>query len=116
MKRAFWIAIFIFLATIIGYIVYLAANFELFPAEERLIEEFSTARGERYVVFYIPGNATTQEVLQLRKALDEEQYRVVQNFERFDKMESYFLLNDTTLQLVLRSDVRGSKDTAIVKL
>ena len=69
----------------------------------------------------IPSNATIQSSIQVRKLLDDkEDEEILQDYERYNYLESYKLLGDTALMIVVKDTIsylgRKQLDTMIVKL
>jgi len=75
----------------------------------------------RLRIVHIPSNATIQSSIQIRKVYNNKKdEEVLQNYERYNYLESYKLLSDTALMIVIKDTISylGSKrlDTMIVKL
>lgn len=71
-------------------------------------------------IVYIPSNATIQSSIQVRTLSVNKEEKLLQEFERYNYLQSYRLLNDTVLMIVVKDTVSylGSQrfDTMIVKL
>ncbi|GAB3927788.1 hypothetical protein GCM10028804_33480 [Larkinella terrae] len=68
-------------------------------------------------IYYIPSNATQQEYIQIRKILFRDNFKVLSNFERYQILSSYKLIDDT-LQLVLTdtASYKPRQDTLKVRV
>jgi hypothetical protein len=71
-------------------------------------------------VVHMPSNATIQSSIQVRELYGNNEEKVLQDYERYNYLESYKLLSDTALMIVIKDTISylGSKhfDTMIVKL
>lgn len=65
-----------------------------------------TVPGKNIKVYAIPGNATMQDYIQVVNATDANNPVVVKNYERYNVLEDYKLVTDTTLLLILRDTTR----------
>lgn len=98
MKKAFIIIGIVFLVGLI-YVVYQWASFEIFPVDSQLLKEHKL--GDRiYRVYYIGGNATTEEVIQLKIERQGYEY-LVKAIEGYNSLKGLKVVNDTTVQLIL---------------
>jgi hypothetical protein len=74
----------------------------------------------KFRIVYIPSNATIQSSIQVRKLNVIISEELLQEFERYNYLQSYRLLNDTALMIVVKDTISylGSQrfDTMIVKL
>ncbi len=52
-------------------------------------------------VFYYPSNATIQASIQVQKIVNDS-IEVIKNYERYNYMDTCYLMNDTTFILVIR--------------
>jgi hypothetical protein len=52
-----------------------------------------------------PSNATVERSIQVRKSFNDGKMEVIKDFEKYDSIEVYKLLNDSVLMLVLRDTV-----------
>lgn len=69
-----------------------------FPKEERLLSKNKKSNGEVIKVYYVSLGATTNDVIQIKKANQNKPLKV---FEKYNFLKSAQLLNDTSLQLIL---------------
>ncbi len=71
-------------------------------------------------VVYIPSNSIIQSSIQIRKFQgDNKTEQLLQDYERYNYVDTLYLLNDTTFLIVLKDTVSylGNKaDTMIIKL
>ena len=71
-------------------------------------------------VVYIPSNATIQSSIQIRKLqTNNKTEELLQDYERYNYVDTMYLKNDTTFMLIIRDTVSvlGNKpDTMIIKL
>ena len=72
-------------------------------------------------IVHIPSNATIQSSIQVRKLLDNRKdEEILQDYERYNHLESYKLLADTALMIIVKDTIsylgRNRLDTMIVKL
>ena len=122
MKKAIIYLTIIVLIGLVGYIIYQMANFSLFDVEIKKVAEIKVPNKPYTLnLYYIAGNATAQNVIQVRQQLNDTE-TVLQNYEKFNFVNSYEIPNDTTLQLVL-SDTTfidgyagGKADTILLKI
>lgn len=69
-------------------------------------------------VMYHPSNATIQAFIQVQRIVNDS-IEVIEDYERYNCMDTCSLLNDTTFMLVIRDTVSvlGTKpDTMLIKL
>ena len=71
-------------------------------------------------VVYIPSNSTIQSSIQIRKFQGDEKTEVLlQDYERYNYVDTLYLQNDTTLLIVIKDTISylGNKaDTMLIKL
>jgi hypothetical protein len=70
-------------------------------------------------VVYIPSNATIQSSIQIRKFQGRGTEELLQDYERYNYVDTLYLQNDTTFLIILRDTISylGNKpDTMIIKL
>jgi hypothetical protein len=88
-----------------------------FPKEETLLAKCKKSNGEVIKVYFVSLGATTNDVIQVRRANESTPIRV---FENYNYLTSAKLLNDTSLQLILTDTAyHGSNrrlDTVIVNV
>jgi hypothetical protein len=87
----------------------------MFKKDEKLLAEHQKSNGEKIKVFYVGLGATTNDVIQVRKANQESPIKV---FEKYNYLESSMLVNDTLLQLVLNDTgyFKNKPDTFTVNI
>ncbi len=88
----------VLLSLLIFMYVIASQSCKLFPKEERLLSKTTKSNGEAIEVYYVSLGATTNDVIQVRKANQNKPLKV---FEKFNFLKSIQLLNDTSLQLIL---------------
>ena len=115
--KKYLIILIIIVACFIGYILYEVSTFELLPVEEKFLIEFSNYSGAKYKVFFVGGNATTEDVVQIRKIMNSS-VEIIANIEGYNAVESTKLLNDSLLQLIVNDIGYATNlpDTVIVNL
>ena len=96
--------------------IYFALSFEMFPEEKELLNKF-TMNGETYEVYYLGGNATTQEVIQIKKKDKGEEY-LIKAFEGYNDLEELRIVNDSVVQFILIDDSykTNKPDTLVLKM
>ncbi len=55
-------------------------------------------------IFHLPSSATIQSAIQVRKKFKDKE-EVINTYERYNYMDTCFLINDTTFMLVIRDTV-----------
>jgi len=95
------------------------SSFQLFEANKRELANVSVP-GKNYQlkINYFPGNATSQHHIQVSKQVGDSE-EVLQDYERYNYLEKYQLLEDTSLLLILKDTISylGNKpDTMFIKL
>lgn len=87
--------------------VYQLSIFSIFGDEFKVIESIKIPdRSYILKIYHIPSNASSQSYIQVRKIKNATE-EVLESYERFDHLDSYFLTKDT---LVLKiSDLASSK-------
>lgn len=77
-------------------------------------------KGYKLRVVYIPSNATIQSSIQIKKFQgDKKTEELLQDYERYNYVDTLYLQNDTTFLIILKDTVSylGNKpDTMIIKL
>ena len=113
MKKFVWIVIIF----IIPIIIYYAFTFSLFPVEEKFLKEFTNRSGEKFKIYLIGGNATTGEVIQIRKEVSDGD-KIIKSIEGYNYVGKIFPINDTLISIILNdtSYVTNSPDTSIINL
>ncbi|MCB0716007.1 MAG: hypothetical protein R2796_04950 [Chitinophagaceae bacterium] len=89
----------------------------LFPKEETLLAKCKKSNGEVIKIYFVSLGATTNDVIQVRRANESTPIKV---FENYNYLTSAKLLNDTSLQLILTDtayhDSNRKSDTVIVNV
>lgn len=121
MKKAFVYTIVIALIGFIGYIIYQMTTFSLFDIELKKVVEIRVPNKPYTLhLYYLSGNATAREYIQVRQQLDNNTETILQNYEGFNFVNSYEIIDDTTLQLVLSYSQKdfndGKADTILFKI
>lgn len=68
--------------------------------------------------YYIPSNASSQSYVQIRKKYENKRELIFENYERYQGVGDYKVMNDTTLMFLLLDTVSYTqrKDTVFIKL
>ena len=72
----------------------------------------------KVIIFYLPSNATSDNYIQVSKQVGNS-IQIIENFKRYNYLENFKLLSDSSLLLIIRDTVSylGNKpDTVIIKL
>lgn len=78
----------------------------LFDVKKRELANTSVpGRDCRVGVYYVPGNATTQNCIQIVSSSNGGSESVLKNYERYNMLDSYKLVDDTSLMLVVRDTI-----------
>jgi hypothetical protein len=91
---------------------------KILEVEKKELADVVVPKGN-YKILYVAGNATTQNVIQVVSISNDNSQVVLKNYERYNALDSYKLLGDTILQLVVRDTISylGNKpDTFLLKL
>lgn len=102
----------------IGYIIYQATNFSLFEVKIKKITEISVPnKAYKIALYYVPGNATAQNVIQVKQILNNKK-RIIENYENYNFVNNYQVLNNNFLKLVLSDTLFPERhpDTILLKL
>ncbi|ASZ14361.1 hypothetical protein KTO58_02075 [Chitinophaga pendula] len=79
---------------------------KLFEVERRELVNISVpGKDYRVGIYYISGNATTQNCIQVMSFLNGDKKAVLKNYMRYNMLDSYKLINDTSLMLVVRDTI-----------
>jgi len=118
MKKSMNFIVVIVLIIFFSYFIYQMLNFSLFDVELNKITEIKVPN-KSYIInlYHIPGDAISQEVIQVIQLLNNTE-TVLQNYERYNFVNSYEIINDTTLKLILSNSVFTDRkaDTVFLKL
>ncbi|TVL96193.1 MAG: hypothetical protein CV087_23895 [Candidatus Brocadia sp. WS118] len=115
MKWWYWLASGLLLIGIIA-LSFQMARFSLFPTKEEELIQFEDDIGEGvYGIFFIPGNATTQDVIQVRQQVENGAWKRIKSFPGYNSLEGYQAL-DNGVQLILNDTgyVKNEPDTLFV--
>jgi ABC-type Fe3+-hydroxamate transport system substrate-binding protein len=95
------------------------SSFQLFDVNKRELANVNVPGKKcKLRITYLSGNATSQNCIQVSKQSGDSE-EVLQNYERYNYLEKYQLLADTSLLLILRDTISylGNKpDTMFLKL
>lgn len=113
MKGLYMIVFLIFILSLLGCVDILSVK----ENELSVIEVPNKPYKLRIV--YVASNATVQPSIQVRKIYEKKE-ELLQDYERYNYLESYKLLSDTALMIVVKDTSSYFKnnrlDTMIVKL
>jgi hypothetical protein len=115
MKRYLIIFFILILLIFLGYYIYKASTFNVFDVEIIKVAEIEVPnKSYKIGLYYLPSNASSQSYIQVKSLGNQE---VLQNFERYNFLNDYKLLNDT-LRLVLSdtSFIERKADTVFFRL
>jgi len=77
--------------------IYKLSTFTLFDDGFRVVESIQIpSKNYTIKIYYIPSNATSQSYIQIRKTEDGVE-EVLENYQRFDHLESYSVKQDTLI-------------------
>lgn len=110
--------LFVIIVIVILFGVYWVSTFDILPVEEKLVSRFEDHSGKvTYEIFIMSGNATTNDAIQLRR-VEKTNSTVVSTIADFNAVESFKVLNDSSLQLSLKDTYVESNEpeTFIVNL
>ena len=116
------IAIVALLLIVGGIIVYAILDFIVFDVNRntKLLENFEIDKNNKVEFYYIPGNATSQNYLQLRFISNDRWMSKRISFERYNSVENVSLINKDSLSFVAKvkmdSEIYDIVDTIIVDL
>ena len=107
----------ILLVTLLVFLTILVVfytQFNIFPLEEEFITSFIDAQRNHYEVVHIPGNATTNDVVQIRISLDNGKYTVVESLEGYNKFA--LLEADDSIRFIVWDTLRKNTvaDTVVI--
>jgi hypothetical protein len=110
--------LFAIIIIVILFGVYWMSTFDILPVEEKLVSRFEDHSGKvMYEIFIISGNATTNDAIQLKR-VEKVNSTVVATIADFNAVESFRVLNDSSLQLSIKNTFVESNEpeTFIVNL
>lgn len=107
----------IFIALVLFYGVYKLLTFQLFDSEIEKLEVIDIPEKDYSIsIYYVPSDATIQSSIQVRK-MQNGVVEVLENYERFNFLNSFKLLNKDTLKLIVSDTSRVKfKETKKIKL
>lgn len=114
-KSRFLIIFLIFFVFLLLFGVYKLATFSIFDNNIEIIEQIKIPN-KKYIlnIYYIPSNASSQSYIQVRKSENNFE-EVLKNFERYNTLEKYMIMDNDTLMLLL-SDNNLKKKPEEVKM
>lgn len=117
-KKIFIVLGIVFLLAIL-YGIYKLSTFSLFDSDIKQVQEIRIPNKNYLLkIYYVPSNATTQSYIQVRK-VENGKEEVIGSFERYNFVDTYKVINETTFMIVVRDTVSylGNKsDTIFLKL
>ena len=96
------------------FVIYKLSTFTLFDNEFKVVESIQVPdKNYTIKIYHIPSNSSSQSYIQIRK-IENGVEEVLENYERFDHLDSYFIKKDTLIitisDLVLsKSEVKKFK-------
>lgn len=118
LKKIF-VAALIALILFVGYGIYKLSTFSIFGNEFIVLKTIKIPdKNYSLKIYYIPSNASSNSFIQVRK-FENNVEEVIENYERYNSMDNCSLLNDTTLQLVIRDTISvlgNSPDTVLLTI
>lgn len=109
------IILMIVLISIVLYLGYRAASFQLFDTNFIELESIEIPNKDYNIQLYlIPSNASSQNYIQVRK-IKHNVVDVIANYERYNQVDGYSV-SDTLLQLILRENAHRKADTLSIEL
>lgn len=89
------------------FVIYKLSTFTLFDDEFKVVESIQVPdKNYTIKIYHIPSNASSQSYIQIRK-IENGVEEVLESYERFDHLDSYFLEKDTLVLTI--SDLALSK-------
>lgn len=116
MKKLTWIFILSVLFIAVGVVIFYS-TFNLFPSEEIFLDSFTDANQIHYKVMHIPSNATTEDVIQIRRLKANNDYEIVKilrGYTGFSRLKGGS--SDTLAFVVWKTKKEEQKDTLQIKL
>ncbi|MDW3193121.1 MAG: hypothetical protein R8G66_33855 [Cytophagales bacterium] len=93
------LAVVLIIISGLAFFLYQWSTFEMFPVESNLIHEQKEGNNT-YRIYYLAGNATTEEVIQLKVERQGYEY-LIEAFEGYNSLNDFKIVNDSTVQLTL---------------
>jgi len=83
-----------------------SSSTKLFDVEKRELANISVpGKDYRVGIYYVSGNATTQNCIQIVSSSNGGSESVLKNYDRYNMLESYKLVDDKSLMLVVRDTI-----------
>ena len=108
------IAVGLIIISGLAFLLYQWSAFEMFPVESALIHEQKEGNNT-YRVYYLAGNATTEEVIQLKVERQGYEY-LIEAFEGYNSLKNFKTVNDSTIQLTLLDNSYEKNKPDIVEI
>ncbi|MGN7823338.1 hypothetical protein ACTJJB_24675 [Chitinophaga sp. 22536] len=104
-----------------AWILFAACFHPLLEVDRRELANIPAGKDDRIVIYYVSGNATVQDCIQIVVSSKENGEHVLKNYERYNTLESYRLVADSSLILVMGDSVtylksRNKPDTIFLPL
>ncbi len=104
-----------------GLTAYIILDFLFFDSmrNTELVENFEIDKSNKVEFYYIPGNATNRDYLQLRFISNDKSLNTKINLERYNSVENVSLINKDFLSFVAKVEsdsIAYTTDTIIVDL
>lgn len=110
----------IFVVIVFLSCAYFTSCFSLLDSKEKILHIVAVpSKGCKLKVVHIPSNATIQSAIQIQKIGNDKKEEVLYTYERYNFVDSYAIINDTTFMIVVRDTVSylgNLPDTMYVKL
>ena len=98
-------------------IILLSYGCNVFDKDETLLAEHIKINGEKVQIYYVGLGATTNDVIQVKKANEE---KILWVTDKYNYIQSSKLISDTSLQLVLSDtgyhNYNNKSDTIIINV
>lgn len=97
--------------------IYKIATFDLLPIERRQLMKLKTKTSTEFAAFYVSGNATTNESIQVKILDGSDKDSVLASYEGYNYLDSFELVN-SQLKIVIGDTLRINNplDTFYVKI
>lgn len=116
MKKLFYV----FNITVLFCFFSCSYNGKLLDTKEKVLARVDLPlKSYKLKIIYQPSNATIQSSIQIRKVGNDNIEKLLRNYERYNFLEGYKLINDTIFMIVLRDTVSylgNHPDTMFVNL
>jgi len=117
MKKLIIYIIVVIVFGIVCFFAYEFAGFTMFDVKIEKITEIKVPnKFYRIGLYYLPGNATSQDYIQVKRLGNRD--TVLQNYERYNFVSDYRIIDDINLRLILRDTTFSDRkaDTVFLKL